>query len=158
MAIECAAPHINETIKMIALNQFESLQPTDVMFGQVIATNPLEIMIDQKNVIPEDFLVLTNMVKDHSVDMTISMQTVEDNYLDEKAMTHTHGNGNLGSPTTGTDDFDTTHKHDIKGKKKIVLHYGLQVGEYVIIIRQQGGQRYIVLDRVNVPITGGEWL
>ena len=58
MMIEGAVPSINETIKMIALNLFETLQPSDVMFGEVIATNPLEIMIDQKNIIPAQYLVL----------------------------------------------------------------------------------------------------
>ena len=155
MMIEGAVPSINETIKMIALNLFETLQPSDVMFGEVIATNPLEIMIDQKNIIPAQYLVLTNMVKDHPVDMTISMQTQNDAFL---VPDHTHGNGNMGSPTTTTTDFDTTHKHEIMGRKKIILHYGLNVGESVILIRLQGGQRYVVFDRDDVPPTGGEWL
>lgn len=164
--VNMAAPTLNESIKMIAMNLFETLQPSDVMFGKVIKTNPLEIMIDQKNIIPAQYLVLTNLVREHSVDMTISMQTVEDNYLDVNAMKHTHIGttltGNNGLPISGntstTPDFDTTHKHDIKGRKKIILHYGLKVGESVILIRLQGGQRYVVLDRVSGPQTEGEWL
>ena len=151
---------------MIALNLFDTMQPTDILFGKVIGVEPLEIMINQMNIIPADFLVLTNAVQDHSVDMTISMQTVEDNYLDANAMAHTHIGttltGNLGAPIAGntgtTPDFDTTHKHDIKGRKKITLHYGLKVGESVMLIRLQGGQRYVVLDRVEMPQTEGEWL
>lgn len=143
--IESAVPSINESMKMIALNLFDTLQPSDVFFGEVIKTNPLEIMIDQKNIIPAQYLVLTNMVKDHPVDMTISMQT-------EDETEHVHV-GNLGAPTSAT-----AHKHEIKGTKKITLHYGLKVGESVILIRLQGGQRYVVLDRVEVPRTGGEWL
>lgn len=158
MGTESATPSLKDSMKFIALNLFETLQATDVMFGTVIATDPLVIMTDQKNEVTEQFLILTNMVKDHTVDMTISMQTVEDNYLQENAAKHTHGNGNMGSPTTGTTDFNTTHKHDIEGKKKIILHYGLKVGESVILLRQQGGQRYVVLDRRDSPIAGGEWL
>ena len=166
MAISIAPPSLNESIKMIALNVFESMQPSNVYFGEVISVAPLEIKIDQKNIIPERYLVLTNKVKDHTVDMTISMQTVEDNYLDANAMKHTHiGStlvGNVGAPILGntsiTEDFDTTHKHDIKGRKKITLHYGLKVGEQVMLIRLQGGQRFVVLDRVEQPQTEGEWL
>lgn len=164
--IESAVPSLNESIKMIALNLFDTMQLSDVLFGKVVKVNPLEIMVDQKNVIPAQYLVLTNMVRDHSVDMTISMQTVEDNYLDANAMKHTHLAGalvgNLSAPVVGTTgtttDFDTTHKHDIKGRKKITLHYGLKVGESVMLVRLQGGQRYVVIDRVQTPQTEGEWL
>lgn len=161
-----AVPTLNESMKMIAWNLYQTMQPTDVLFGKVVGVEPLEIMLSQKNIIPAEFIVLTNAVRDHSVDMTISMQTVEDNYLDANAMLHTHLGttltGNVGAPilgnTGGTSDFDTTHKHDIKGRKKITLHYGLKVGESVMLIRLQGGQRYVVLDRVEMPQTEGEWL
>ena len=42
-----------------------------------------------------------------------------------------------------------THKHPIKGRKKITVHNGLVVGDEVILIRQQGGQKYIVVDRIG---------
>ena len=50
------------------------------------------------------------------------------------------------------------HKHEYKGRKKITLHYGLKVGEDVVLLKVQGGQTYIVLDRYKAPETQGEWL
>lgn len=125
----------------------------DVDYGRVTSVNPLAITLDSKKTLPAAFLTLTNAVKDHTVDITVSWATVEDDYLNS---THTHGNGNNGSPTTSTSDFDTKHKHDIKGRKRITVHNGLTLGERVILLRKQGGQDYIVLDRVDEPKSTGE--
>ncbi len=53
--------------------------------------------------------------------------------------------------------MDTTHKHAVKGRKKLRLFNGLQVGERVLLLRWQGGQKYLVLDRVSEAVTKGEW-
>lgn len=164
--VKVTAPTLNESMKLIVGNYLNSIKPADLFFGTVTNVSPLTIQIDQKHILTESFLILSNMVKDHAVDMTVSMKTVDDNYLDDNAKKHTHGGstltGNLGAAIAGntdvTNDFDTTHHHDIKGRKKIILHYGLKNGEKVILLRMQGGQRYLVLDRVETPICEGEWL
>lgn len=130
-------------------------QPCDYTEGTVISADPLQIKIDDKRILTERNLYLTNAVKDHSVDITVSWSTVKDEYL--KA-THTHGNGNDGNPTSSTSDFDTKHHHDIKGRKKITVHNGLTVGETVLLLRKQGGGRYIVIDRITSALTEGEWI
>ena len=43
-------------------------------------------------------------------------------------------------------------------EKKIKIYNGLQVGEFVVIIKVTGGNSYIVLDRIGTPITEGEYL
>lgn len=148
-------PPLHESIKKIAFNLINSMYMCDIKYGTVVGVNPLRIKIDEQEPLREESLVLSNMVKDHAVDITVSMKTVDDNYLKPD---HTHGNGNNGSSTTTTPNFDTTHHHDIKGKKKIIMHYGLTVGESVILIRTQGAKKYIVLDRIGIPPTDGEYL
>jgi hypothetical protein len=128
---------------------------TEVEYGRVTAVNPLEITLDSKTRLPAAFLTLTNAVKDHSVDITVSWATVEDDYLEPD---HTHGKGNNGAPTDNPINWDTTHKHDIKGRKRIKIHNGLTLGERVILLRKGGGQDYIVLDRVDEAQTSGESL
>ena len=49
--------------------------------------------------------------------------------------------------TTGAKNLAHTHK--ITGKKKITVHNGLVVGDEVILIRQQEGQKFIVWDRIG---------
>lgn len=159
-----AVPSFVDMFRMSADQLMNSKQLTAVVFGNVTRVNPLEITLDQKVKLSEAFLTLTNAVKDHVVDITVGWTTVEDNYLDEKAMLHTHDGtpltGNMGKPIAGltgmTMNFDTTHHHDIKGRKKIIVHNGLTLGERVILLRVEGGQNYIVLDRVDEAKTTGE--
>lgn len=42
-------------------------------------------------------------------------------------------------------DVDVTN---IKGKQKVTIHNDLKIGEKVLLLRIQGGQKYLVLDRV----------
>lgn len=151
--IERAAPTLNESMKMIALNLMGSMQLADVTFGEVTKVNPLEITIDQKNILTGNYIVLTNMVKDHTVDVTVSMETENDSYM---TSSHTHTGDSGGKTDSG--NLNTTHHHDIKGRKKITLHYGLTLGERVVLVKMQGGQRYVVIDRIDSAKTEGQWI
>lgn len=143
---------------------------TEVEYGRVTKVNPLEITLDSKVQLPSAFLTLTNAVKDHAVDISVSWETEKDDYLKTESTlyqhTHTGQNyiGNASRPIEGESDpmdmlkVNTTHHHDIKGRKKIIIHNGLTLGERVILLRKSGGQDYIVLDRVDEPKTTGEWI
>lgn len=128
----------NDIIKMIkkaALDVINATKPTEVYFGTVKAINPLTIDVEQKNSLVDKEnvdIVLTNNVKDHYVDITVNH-------------------------TTENTTCSVSHNHKYSGRKKILMHYGLQVGEKVILIRVQGGQKYIVVDRLENPRTKGEW-
>ena len=54
-------------------------------------------------------------------------------------------------------NLNSTHKHAIKGCKKLRIYNGLQVGERVLLLRWQGGQKFLVLDRVSPAVTKGDW-
>ena len=138
-----ATPDFVDLFKMSALQLMSTMQLSNVEFGNVTGVNPLEITLDQKTKLTENYLTLSNAVKDHSVDITISWNT-ENN-------THRHANGNNGMPTE-----NATHKHAISGRKRITIHNGLTLGERVILLRKQGGQEYVVLDRVDEAKTTGE--
>ena len=133
---ETAIPSILEMLKSSTRSMIDSMQLSDVEYGRVTCENPLEITTEQKSKIPHKYLTLTNAVKDHSVDVTVSWVT-EDH-------THKHGNGNEGQPTD-----EHTHKHEIKGRKRITIHSGLKLGERVILLRKRGGQDYVVLNRMD---------
>lgn len=159
-------PSIATSVQRLAKNVMNASQLTDLRLGIVESVNPLKIRLDQQTVFTDEYLILTNAVKDHSVDISVSWATEEDNFLDQNAMMHTHDGtpliGNSGKPIVGqtgtTTNFDTTHHHEIKGRKKIIVYNGLTVGEKVLLLRTQGGQYYIVIDRVDeIPIEG-EWL
>ena len=139
-----AYPRMGKSIKMLAKQVIEQGKPCNIEFGTVVSSSPLVIRLSQKIELTDGFLILTNSVKDHSVDITVSWKTVENK--------HKHGNGNNGQPTD-----EVEHDHAISGVKKITIHNGLTVGEKVILLRVQGGQSYVVIDRVDeIPVFKGE--
>ena len=155
-------------IKRAATEAAEASQPADFCFGKVISTNPLKISVEQKMVLSSAQLVLTRNVTEYKVDMTVNHTT------DTVDLQHNHsfnGNADVYSGNTDTGGTNEPHKHSYShthsfsgntenssanlnhshkysGRKIFVVHNGLSVGESVVLIKQKGGQKYLVLDRV----------
>lgn len=136
-------PNLVEVIKKVSMEAVNASNPTNLVIGKVTSIAPLKIAIDQKLLLDKDFLILTNNVKDHYVDVGINY------YSSEETHSHTCPEGSTSSHT---------HKHKNSGKKKMLMHYGLKDGESVLLIKIQGGQKYIVLDRLTDIKTEGEWV
>lgn len=117
------------TLQKLVAQTNNAMKPSDYCLGVVETVSPLSIRIDQKDILTEDFLILTDLVRDFTVDITVS---------------HTTENRAGGG---GYAEF-ASHNHDYKGRKKIIVHNGLSVGESVILIQQAGGQEFIVLSRL----------
>ena len=83
-------------------------------------------------------LVLTRNVTEHEVLVTTEWET------EKELSKHTHM-----IEDKETQDNNLEHVHKITGKKKLIVHNALVVGEEVVLIRQQGGQKYIIIDRVS---------
>lgn len=142
------AIEVLEAMKQMSVDAQNSQKPVIILFGQVVSEKPLQIFINQKQTIKEEALILTHAVKDYEVDIEVSHYTVSDNFLDTM---HDH-------PNVSANSFDSHHKHAYQGRKKIKIYNGLKQGEKVMLIRQNGGSRYLVLDRIDDPITEGEWI
>ncbi len=112
-------------IKKIAVNAVNSEKPCNIVFGSVTSVSPLKINIEQKLTLSEEQLVLSRSVTDYELEINIE---------DENKW------------FTETEDL---HKHEIKGKKKLKVLGKLKIGEKVILARIQGGQKFVVLDRVG---------
>lgn len=123
------ASNIVEMIAQIATQAQDASKPSAVLFGKVVGVSPLQIMVDQRIVLGEEFLVLTDAVRDHWRDMTVD-------HLTEKAA----GGGGHASYAA--------HLHGYVGRKPFLIHNDLVVGENVVLLRVQGGQKFVVLDRV----------
>ena len=119
-----------QIIKKSAVEAVEASNPTKVMYGTVTAVSPLSIKIDQRFTVTESFLVLTKNVRDYEVEVTVEWTTEEK------------------SGGSGDDGF-ASHNHEIKDKKKMIIHNALKTGDKVILLREQGGQKYIVIDKVG---------
>lgn len=124
-------------IKKAAVEAVDASKPTAIVFGKVISVSPLKISVEQKMTLTAAQLVLTRNVTNHAVNVTM-------NWASENAV-HDHSYTDDGSSmTTG----NNTHNHQITGTKSITVHNGLVVGDEVLLIQMQGGQKFIVWDRL----------
>lgn len=169
-----------QVIKKIVTETVEASQPSCIVMGVVTSVSPLTVTVEQRLTLTENFLILTNNVMDHEVDMDISATTdvrevraghthefdVIETVTSESNETvaeggqgiHVHDVNINYHNTTDEASMNADHDHNISGTKKILLRYGLKQGENVLMVRVQGGQRYVIIDRLNKIDVKGEWV
>lgn len=151
-------PDIVDSMKKAAIDAVTASKPVDIIFGQVIKTEPLEIVIEQKVVLTAPMLILTRNVKDFDVEVTVDWRT--ENALGD----HDHDVGAEDAIVITETGGDPPHNHEILpfktgkrnlghghgqvGRKVMTVHNALLAGEYVFLLRMIGGQQYVVVDRV----------
>ena len=128
-----------EKIKKAACEANEAAKPVNVCFGEVVNKSPLRINVEQKMILGEGQLVLTRNVTDYMTMVTVQWET------EEEKIRHKHAGGGDGD----TEYAEAVHSHKIEGQKNFLMHNALEVGDEVILIRQQEGQKYIVIDRIG---------
>ena len=116
-------------IKKAAIDAVEASKPSTWMIGTVTSVSPLKINVEQKMTLTSEQLVLTRNVTDYETDETV------DHVTEKRA-------GGINDAS-----FES-HDHDYVGRKKFLIHHSLIIGDEVVLIRMQGGQRFLVLDRV----------
>lgn len=142
--------------KQMAKDVIENDNPMILQTGTVIQINPIHIRVDDKITHREEDgdLILTHLVRDYEVDITVSHSVENINEIKNEKFTKP---GKAEDPIIPMSDL-TEHNHTYEGRKKIIMHLALKVGENVLLLRENGGQRYIVLDRVYDPTVEGEWI
>ena len=112
-------------------------KPTEVTRGKVVSTEPMQIMVDQKITLGE---------------LQIDCGEAMEEYMAETEL------------EIGEMDLDLTMEIDgktvaakVKGIGKMIgkmkVRRSLDVGDEVILVRQQGGQKYIMYDKVRKDVT-----
>lgn len=124
-----------DTIKQIALESVGATEPLEVIIGEVVGVDPLEIKIDPKIILQEGNIVLTKNTSEWTMEMSVD---------------HITENRSGGG---GYAEF-AGHNHEYKGRKKYLVHNQLVMGDKVILLKETGGQRYIALDRWYNPNRG----
>ena len=134
MILLADANELVETLKRAAVEAMEAKKPVNVYFGEVVSAAPLQINVEQKMVLGEKQLILSRNVTNFKTSITGG--NIKNYYY-------------TGSTTdSGTAPVSPSHVHAV-GKIEITVHNGLVVGDEVILIRQQEGQKFIVLDRIG---------
>ncbi len=114
-------------VKRAAIEAVKADSPFAFVLGTVTGTSPLTVRVDQKLELFAEQLILTNAVRDYTVEMTVDHQT---------------------EPASGGGE---SHTHPYRGRKSFRVHLALKKGEQVIMLQTDGGQKYIILDRVEAP-------
>lgn len=119
-----------EAVKRAAREEREASKPAHVYFGKVLAKSPLQIDVEQKMKLGEAQMILTRNVTDYVTNVSVIWET------------ENQGGG------TGEKAFEK-HRHSILGQKPVIIHNALEIGDEVILLRQQEGQKFIVIDRIG---------
>lgn len=139
---------ITKLIKRAALEAIKESDPMALMVGTVLSIEPLQVNVEQRLTLGAAQLLLTNNVVDHDVSVTMDWSTEE--------ITHNHGySGSTATASSHSHSYsgttqDNTHAHSVVGTKTIKIHNALKNGDMVMLLRMQGGQKYLILDKVVV--------
>ena len=131
---------INKLVRLVKQAAVEAVRadaPMAVCYGTVLSPSPLKIQVDQKKILGEAQLILTDSVRDYNVEMSTiegTGKSLGPHYTEDES-------GGSGYPAFAA------HKHRYQGRKKWRIHNALKKGEKVILLRCDGGQKYVVLDR-----------
>lgn len=106
-------------IKQAALDAVNSSQPVNILFGKVTSVSPLKIQVNPKLTLGAGNLVVAGNLSKHSTTCTVS--------------------GSTGS-------FDG-HHHSVSIPVTVTFDNSLKKGDSVILVRMQGGNTYLVLDK-----------
>lgn len=90
-------------IKRAGVGAVEAGSPVTVLYGSVINISPLEVNVDQRFTLDEDFLIVPEHLTPYSI---------------------------------------------VIGTQTVVIRRGFEVGDTLILLRVQGGEQYVILDRV----------
>ncbi|MEK3722318.1 DUF2577 domain-containing protein [Paenibacillus sp. FSL H8-0034] len=115
-----------EIMKSTSIGVIQAGYPASIFTGKVIQLNPLEVTLDpQRDPLTEDFLLVPESMTHYEIDLK-HLHT----YLD------------------ASDSGDTTRSTEETLQEPIVIRRGLEINDVVLLLRVQGGQQYVILDRV----------
>ena len=120
---------LQSLIKKASAEAMNNNSPMRFSIGIVDSISPLKISIDQKLLLTEEFLIVSKSLTDYEITMTMSHQT------------------EFASGGSGDSSF-ASHAHSISGTKTFMVHNALKVGDKVILLQDNGGQSYLVFDKV----------
>lgn len=96
-----------DSIKRAGAAAHAAGNPMAVMIGKVTKINPLEVNVDQRFTLTEDFLIVPESL--------------------------------------------TRFEAVLPSSEKLLIRSGLEAGDAVLMLRVQGGQQFVVLDKVVKP-------
>lgn len=165
-------------IKTLIDSTYKSIQSAGIVHGVVTNISPLVIDFDEIGELGEEYLVCGSICRKYEVMLPNGSLTTDDKWHETETSFDTitasggaafaTANGQLGITLAGSNSAVTAsgkggtdgHNHDIKATKVIVWN-GLQIGDNVLALRYDGGDKYYIADiltRTNKQLEDGEEL
>ena len=125
----------------------DASQPCDMLVGTVTAASPLEISVDTTQAtLRKEVLILTEPVIEKKIVLAKHKHMTKPGVLE-------HSHPTVGSSLSGS--YETTEEHSIltcyengKALPTWLIQRALAVGDKVLLLSVQHGQRFIVLSRL----------
>lgn len=128
-----------EVIQEVALRTQEASQPTQFQIGKVTATNPLKLSIHPAMPeIEQSMLYLTEGVVEKKIPIVTHSHTISDTYT---------GGGSCSTELSHIICQEHGQELPIEDGY-LILNRGLQVGDKVLLLQVEGGQRFLILSRL----------
>ncbi|KGN00308.1 DUF2577 domain-containing protein [Clostridium botulinum] len=108
-----------DTIKKASMGAIGSSNPVNILFGEVLSTDDFKIKVDQKLVLDRDFFIIPESLIRYVIGLK---------------HTHDYKDNSITNLDTALDE--------------IVIREGLKPGDKVLLLRVQGGQQFVILDKV----------
>lgn len=150
---------LSEIIKRMALEAMDGTKPARAVMGQVVKANPLKVKISDKLTLTEDNLVVPESLTDHYIYIDIEKDERKTSYdikiKDDSKKTKDELTG-ITVTGEGVSYNDPKHFHEMPElefdeikvtKAKIKVYNALKKGDNVILLRDQGGQKFYIIDR-----------
>lgn len=135
-------------IKQIALETFESHKPTQLVFGTVTSVEPIEVLVEQKLTLTSAQLVVSKhcLLEDYTIELDGCSPTTPDQSIALAGSSISVDNVNYS--IEGHTVNVSGHTIEVEGHTFDIYGYMLEVGDTIALLRQQGGQKYLILDKV----------
>lgn len=136
-----------EIMKRAAMDAIENNKPCDLRFGTVSSVSPLKVKISSELTLPESVLIVPQHLTDYTSNVniglpsgstptgSISVSVVNDTLV-------------FSSIATVVDEVDDESMTDAVDERTLTVYNGLEVGDTVVLLRNQGGSSYLILDRI----------
>lgn len=142
-----------KVIQETAINAISEKKPADVFFGVVQTANPLSIFVEQKMLLTEEFLIVPESLTDYKTEISFDDPQIENQVFIGHRIPEKHARliTEPDTPLESSKDVVLTGElsFEAKVKHKITMYNALKVGEKLILIRQHGWQKYLVMDRTE---------
>lgn len=145
---------IIEIMKIAAMDAIENSKPCDLRFGIVSSISPLKVKVSNDLIIPESLLIVPEHLTDHAIignvggDGSSGGGSSLNVYVEDETLII--GSNGTSVVTELNDDSTETIEEEVDfvDERTLTLYNGLEVDDHVVLLRNQGGSSYLILDRI----------